>query len=51
MASDFKDAVQTAHAVAREGDIVLMSPACASFDQFPNFAVRGNTFKEIICAL
>ncbi len=51
MATDFKSAVQKAHAVSQEGDIVLMSPACASFDQFPNFAVRGNTFKEIICAL
>lgn len=51
MASDFQNAVIKAHELAAEGDVVLMSPACASFDQFPNFAARGNTFKELICAL
>ena len=45
---DFKDAVMAAHNEAKEGDTVLLSPACASFDAFPNFEVRGNTFKEII---
>ncbi len=45
---DFKDAVIAAHNEAKEGDTVLLSPACASFDAFPNFEVRGNTFKEII---
>ncbi len=45
---DFKDAVLAAHNDAKEGDTVLLSPACASFDAFPNFEVRGNTFKEII---
>lgn len=51
LTSDFKEAVLKAYENARKGDVVLMSPACASFDQFPNFAARGNTFKEIICAL
>ena len=45
---DFKDAVIAAHNEAKDGDTVLLSPACASFDAFPNFEVRGNTFKEII---
>ncbi len=45
---DFRDAVMAAHNEAKDGDTVLLSPACASFDAFPNFEVRGNTFKEII---
>ena len=32
----------------KEGDIVTLSPACASFDMFPNFMIRGNYFKEIV---
>lgn len=46
--SDFEKAVQRARHMATEGDIVILSPACASFDAFPNFAVRGNTFKQIV---
>ena len=34
--------------LAEEGDCVLMSPACASFDQFDNFEHRGSFFKEIV---
>jgi UDP-N-acetylmuramoylalanine--D-glutamate ligase len=30
---------------------VLLSPACASYDQFPNFAARGDAFREIVAAL
>jgi UDP-N-acetylmuramoylalanine--D-glutamate ligase len=48
---DFKNAVLKAHSEAMSGDNVILSPACASFDAFPNFEVRGNTFKEIIKAL
>ncbi len=47
-APDFKEAVKSARDMAKEGDTVLLSPACASFDAFPNFAVRGNTFKRIV---
>lgn len=45
-----EDAVQAAKAIAKPGDTVILSPACASFDAFPNFEVRGNTFKKIVAA-
>ncbi len=44
----FEDAVKAAKDSAKEGDIVLLSPACASFDLFKNFEERGNTFKNIV---
>lgn len=37
-----------AHALARPGDVVILSPACASFDKFRNFMERGEAFKKII---
>ena len=45
---DFESAVRSAAAAAQEGDVVLMSPASASFDQFKNFMVRGEFFKKIV---
>jgi UDP-N-acetylmuramoylalanine--D-glutamate ligase len=42
------NAVQQASRAARSGDVVLLSPACASFDQFPNFEARGDSFREIV---
>lgn len=48
---DFEKAVLAAHNAAKRGDIIILSPACASFDVFPNFEVRGNTFKNIINSL
>ncbi len=45
---DFRDAVITARALAESGDIVLLSPACASFDRFKDFSERGNYFKDIV---
>ncbi len=44
----FENAVRAAAAAAESGDVVLMSPASASFDEFKNFMVRGNFFKTII---
>ncbi len=46
--ADIKEAVQKAHEMATDGDIVTLSPACASFDAFPNFTMRGNYFKEVV---
>ena len=45
---DFESAVRAAAAAAESGDVVLMSPASASFDQFKNFMVRGDFYKKIV---
>ncbi len=45
---DFKEAVMVAHEMAVTGDIVALSPACASFDAYPNFVARGKHFKELV---
>ncbi|MCI8387357.1 MAG: UDP-N-acetylmuramoyl-L-alanine--D-glutamate ligase [Clostridiales bacterium] len=47
----FESAVEAARGAAKSGDIVILSPASASFDMFPNFEVRGNRFKEIVNSL
>lgn len=46
--SSMKDAVQKAYALAEEGDTVLLSPCCASFDLFKNYEDRGIQFKECV---
>lgn len=45
---DFKEAVMVAHEMSVPGDIVALSPACASFDAYPNFVARGKHFKELV---
>ena len=45
---DFESAVRAAAAAAQEGDVVLMSPASAAFDQFKNFMVRGEFYKKLV---
>ena len=45
---DFETAVKAAADWAEEGDVVILSPGCTSFDAFPNFMARGNKFKEIV---
>lgn len=50
-AADFEDAVHLAAREARPGDIVLLSPACASWDMFKNFEERGDLFKAVVGSL
>ena len=50
-AKDLADAVSIAQRETVPGDIVSLSPACASFDAYPNFEVRGRHFKELVQAL
>ena len=46
--ASMEEAVETAHRIAKAGDIVSMSPASASFDLYPNFEARGNHFKQLV---
>jgi UDP-N-acetylmuramoylalanine--D-glutamate ligase len=48
---DLEKAVERAASIARSGDVVLLAPACASFDQFENFEDRGCQFKTAVAAL
>ncbi len=48
---NLKDAVDSARKYAKSGDIVILSPASASFDMFKNFAERGDMFKDIVNSL
>jgi len=50
-AASMEAAVQAAAAAAQPGDVVLLSPACASFDMFQNFEHRGEAFKSAVRAL
>ncbi|MBI2532285.1 MAG: UDP-N-acetylmuramoyl-L-alanine--D-glutamate ligase, partial [Deltaproteobacteria bacterium] len=49
--NDIQSAVRDAAAHAQPGDVVLLSPACSSFDQFQNYAERGKIFKNLVLAL
>lgn len=50
-ASSMEQAVRIAHRLAHRGDLVLLSPACASFDWFENYEHRGRIFKELVWQL
>jgi len=47
-APDLEEAVQRAEALAKSGDVVLLSPGCASFDQFSGYAERGEAFTRFV---
>ena len=49
--ADYHEAVALANSRAREGDVVLLSPASTSFDRFANFMERGRVFKDIVNSL
>lgn len=49
--ASMQDAVSIASHLAKKGDTVLLSPACASFDWFKNYEERGNKFKEAVMAI
>ena len=49
--NDINEAVVRAASFAQYGDTVLLAPACASFDQFPNFEVRGDAFGKAVLGL
>ena len=51
MAQSLKEAVEEARQLAQSGDVVLLSPACASFDMFRDFEDRGRQFKKIVMEL
>ncbi len=50
-ADTFEEAVELAAKVAHPGDIVILSPGCASFDMFQNFEKRGDRFEELVLAM
>ena len=50
-AETLENAIRRASAVAEPGDVVLLAPACASFDQFQSYNHRGRVFKEVVQAL
>jgi UDP-N-acetylmuramoylalanine--D-glutamate ligase len=50
-ASDMQDAVRRGFAAAKPGDVVLLAPACASFDMFESFEHRGRVFKDEVSSL
>ena len=50
-AETLENALRKASAMAQPGDVVLLAPACASFDQFKNYEHRGQVFKEIVRTL
>jgi UDP-N-acetylmuramoylalanine--D-glutamate ligase len=48
---DLERALDAARAAAKPGDVVLLSPACASFDQFEDFEARGRAFKSLVAQM
>lgn len=51
VANGFEEAMRKAGSLARAGDVVLLSPACSSYDMFPSYAARGDAFEEYVKTL
>ncbi|MCD7975249.1 MAG: UDP-N-acetylmuramoyl-L-alanine--D-glutamate ligase [Phascolarctobacterium sp.] len=51
LADSFEDAVQKAYTIAKEPQVVLLSPGCSSYDMFKNYPERGRYFKQLVMAL
>jgi len=51
MAGSMEEAIKLAHLLAKPGDVVLLSPACASFDMFTSYEDRGDQFKQLVTNL
>ncbi|UCD30519.1 MAG: UDP-N-acetylmuramoyl-L-alanine--D-glutamate ligase [Planctomycetota bacterium] len=51
LADGFEQAVTRAHALAEPGNVVVLSPACTSYDMFSNYEQRGDAFRQIVCEL
>jgi len=48
LGSSFDEVIETARQLAQPGDVVLLSPACASYDQFRDFEERGEEFRRLV---
>lgn len=51
MATSMEDAIREAMQIAKRGDVVLLSPACSSFDMFEDYEDRGDTFRRLVRSL
>lgn len=51
LVKDYEEAVRLAHKLAKPSQVVLLSPACSSYDMFKNFEERGKKYKELVMAL
>jgi UDP-N-acetylmuramoylalanine--D-glutamate ligase len=47
LGSSFDEVIDTARQLAQTGDVVLLSPACSSYDMFDNYEERGRVFKQL----
>ena len=51
VAQNLEQSVNIAYEWAKDGDTILLSPACSSYDQYPNFEIRGKHFKDLVNSL